>query len=201
MGMDKYNKSEIEWLSSNLVDITTLSKEFEIELRYATEDNFTGKKIYPIAVCALQASTARKLIAANGELMEKGMRLKIWDAYRPLSVQKIMWDIMPVDDFVADPSRGGSIHNGGFAVDVTLVDMDGNELEMPTGFDDFSEKASRNGCSMSPLAASNLAILTEVMKKHGFRSINTEWWHYYDEDLKERIPLDIPLEELMGCSG
>lgn len=201
MEIDKDHKKEIEQITSGLVDVSTLSKEFEIELKYATEDNFIGKKIYPIALCALQASTARKLVAANRELLEKGMRLKIWDAYRPLSVQKIMWDIMPVDDFVADPSRGGSIHNGGFAVDVTLADLNGNELEMPTGFDDFSERASRNCCSMSPLAEANLAVLTEVMKKHGFKSINTEWWHYYDEDLKERIPLDIPLEELRGCSG
>jgi len=198
MKIDKDCKKEIERLSSSLVDISTLSKEFVIELKYATDDNFTGKKIYPTALCALQASTAGKLIAANKELLEKGMRLKIWDAYRPLSVQKIMWDIMPVDDFVADPSSGGSIHNGGFAVDVTLVDSKGNELEMPTGFDDFTERASRNSCFMSPLASANLAVLTEVMKKHGFRGINTEWWHYYDEDLKERIPLDIPLEELVG---
>lgn len=201
MEVGEVYKREIESLSSSLVDISTLSKEFVIELKYATEDNFTGRKIYPIALCALQASTARKLIAANKELLEKGLRLKIWDAYRPLSVQKIMWDIMPADDFVADPSRGGSIHNGGYAVDVTLVDIEGKELEMPTGFDDFTARASRSSCSMSPMAAANLAVLTKVMKKHGFRSINSEWWHYYDEDLKERIPLDISLEELVGCSG
>ncbi len=187
---------DMEKLSSGLVDITTLSDEFEIEMKYASEDNFIGKKIYPIPLCAMQLSTARKLIGANSELLQRGMRIKIWDAYRPLSAQRIMWEVMPVDDFVADPAKGGSIHNGGFAVDVTLVDLEGKELEMPTKFDDFSEKASRNSTSMSKAAAVNLSILTDVMKRHGFSAINTEWWHYYDEALEERIPLDIPLEEL-----
>lgn len=187
---------KIETLSSNLVDIKTLTDGFEIDLKYASEDNFIGKSIYPITLCAMQICTARKLVAANKELLQRGLRIKIWDAYRPLSVQKIMWDAMPVDGFVANPFKGGSIHNGGFAVDVTLVDMEGRELEMPTGFDDFSEKASRNSPAMSEAAAANLAILTDTMVRHGFKTINTEWWHYYDEDLKERIPLDIPLEKL-----
>lgn len=187
---------EIERLSANLVDIQTLSDEFEIDLRYASEHNFTKRKIYPIPICAMQICTARKLVKANKEFMQKGLRIKIWDAYRPLSVQRIMWDAMPSDDFVANPYKGGSIHNGGFAVDVTLVDMEGRELEMPSEFDDFSEKASRNSAVMTAAAARNLSILTDVMVRHGFRTINTEWWHYYDEDIKERIPLDIPLEKI-----
>jgi D-alanyl-D-alanine dipeptidase len=197
---DKSYESEIKRLSSNLVDIKTLSDEFDIDLKYASEDNFIGKRIYPIPLCALQISTARKLIEANRELLLKGFRIKLWDAYRPLSVQKLMWDMMPVHDFVADPYMGGSIHNGGFAVDVTLVDMKGREIEMPSEFDDFSEKASRNSAAMTETAAKNLSILTDVMVGHGFRTIDSEWWHYYDEDLKERIPLDIPLEEIAGYS-
>jgi D-alanyl-D-alanine dipeptidase len=189
-------EGEIERLSSNLVDIKTLSDEFALDLKYASEDNFIGKKVYPISLCALQICTARKLIEVNKELLAKGLRIKIWDAYRPLSVQKIMWDTMPVDGFVANPFKGGSIHNGGFAVDVTLVDMEGRELEMPTEFDDFSEKASRKSIEMTEAAAKNLSILTETMTRHGFKTINTEWWHYYDEDLKERIPLDVSLETI-----
>lgn len=189
---------EIERLSSNLVDIKTLSDEFVIDLKYASEDNFIRKKIYQIPLCVMQISTAQKLIGANKELLRKGLRIKIWDAYRPLSVQKIMWDAMPVEDFIADPFKGGSIHNSGFAVDVTLVDVEGKELEMPTEFDDFSERASRNSMLMTAAAAKNLAILTDVMVRYGFKTINTEWWHYYDEDLKERIPLDIPLEAIAG---
>lgn len=189
---------EKERLAKGLVDITVLTDEFVIDLKYATDENFLERKIYPIALCAMQYSTAQKLMAANRELLGKGFRLKIWDAYRPLSVQKIMWEVLPQDDFVADPFRGGSIHNGGFAVDVTLVDMEGKELEMPSGFDDFSEKASRNNTTMTEAASRNLSVLTDAMVKHGFRTINSEWWHYNDEDLKVRNPLDVPLEELKG---
>lgn len=195
--MDKnnidYNK---KILLSNLVDIKTLSDEFEIDMKYSSEDNFTGKQIYSLSLCILQISTAKKLINANKELMEKGLKIKIWDAYRPLSAQKLMWEIMPVDDFVADPNKGGSIHNGGFAVDVTLVDLDGRELEMPTEFDDFSEKASRKSTMMTEKAAKNLSLLTNAMVRNGFKTIDSEWWHYYDEDLTERIPLDISFEEI-----
>jgi D-alanyl-D-alanine dipeptidase len=185
-----------KYLIMNLVNIEKFSDKFVIDMKYASENNFTGKKIYTLPLCALQKRTAQKLIEANKELMNKCLRIKIWDAYRPLSAQKLMWDIMPVHDYDADPSRGGSIHNSGFAVDVTIVDMQGKELEMPSGFDDFSDKASRKNLSMSEAAAKNLAILTYVMVKHGFRTIDSEWWHYYDSDLKERIPLDIPLENI-----
>ena len=166
-----HNKKYLN-LISNLVNIETLSDEFIIDMKYASEDNFTGKKIYSIPLCALQIETAKKLITANEEFLKKGLRIKIWDAYRPLSVQKLMWEIIPIHDFVADPSKGGSIHNSGFAVDVTLVDIQGKELEMPTEFDDFSDKASRNSSSMNESASKNLSILTNILVKHGFKILN-----------------------------
>jgi D-alanyl-D-alanine dipeptidase len=192
---DNFELTAVE-LSKNLVDIRRLSEDFEIEMKYASKNNFTGQKIYSIPLCSMQIGTARKLIKANSELMEKGYRIKIWDAYRPFTAQKIMWEIVPNGDFVANPNKGGSIHNCGFAVDVTLVDMNGRELEMPSEFDDFSEKASRNNINMTEIAAKNLALLTDTMVRNGFRTITSEWWHYYDEDFKERIPIDIPLEKL-----
>ena len=192
----KNSKFDENQLISNLVNIEKLSNEFVIEMKYATEDNFTRKKVYPISLCVMQLGTARKLIKANEEFLKMGLRIKIWDAYRPLSVQKLMYDIVPNDDFVANPYNGGSIHNSGFAVDITLVDMNGEEIEMPSGFDDFSEKASRNNTAMNEVAAKNLSILTDVMIKNGFVTIDSEWWHYCDEDFKERIALNIPLEEI-----
>ena len=195
MDITDYEK-KVKQLSSELVDIRKLSREFEIDIKYATEENFLGKKIYPIPLCAMQRNTALKLIEVNKELMLRGLRIKIWDAYRPLSAQKLMWNVMPVHNFVADPDKGGSIHNSGYAVDVTLVDMEGRELEMPSGFDDFSERASRLSSTMTDAARRNLAILTDVMIRHGFKTIDSEWWHYYDEDFKERIPLNISLEEI-----
>lgn len=195
MNISNYEK-KVKQLSSDLVDIRKLSQEFEIDLKYASEENFMGRKIYPVPLCAMQRNTALKLIKANKELLLKGLRIKIWDAYRPFSVQKLMWNVMPLHNFVADPNKGGSIHNCGFAVDVTLVDMEGRELEMPSGFDDFSERASRLSSTMTEAARRNLAILTDTMIRNGFKTIDSEWWHYYDGDFKERIPLDVSFEEI-----
>src|SRR6185503_14610279 len=120
------------------VKVTDLDPSIAIELRYATTNNFTGKKIYPVDVCLLRKETALKLAAANAEFKKDGYRIKIWDAYRPPYVQQIFWGILPDERYVANPFRGGSKHNRGGAVDVTLIDSEGKELEMLTGFGDFS---------------------------------------------------------------
>lgn len=197
---EKYSNSDFtaEELSRNLVDIKELSRDFIIDLKYASYNNFIGRKLYSIPLCCMQKGTAAKLIRANNELMKIEYKIKIWDAYRPFSVQKLMWSIMPDSDFVANPDTGGSIHNGGFAVDVTIVGMDGGEIEMPSEFDDFSEKAFRNSTNMTETAANNLALLTNAMVNNGFKTLDSEWWHYYDEDMKVRVPLDISLEMLQS---
>lgn len=89
---------------------------------------------------------------------------------------------MPNDDYVANPYTEGSIHNKGCAVDITLVDTNSNEIEMPPGFDDFTEKASRTNKNISPMAQQNLDLLTKVMQESGFTTINSEWWHFNDKD-------------------
>lgn len=196
--INKGSKEKITWKvnSDKLIDITKLSDEFEIEIKYATENNLTGKKIYPIDLCALQEDTAWKLIAANKDFLKMGYRIKIWDGYRPYAVQKIFWSIMPDDRFIANPFTGGSIHSSGNAVDITLVDSNGIELEMPTEFDNFTEKATRDSKEMSNAAAKNLKVLTEVMIKHGFRTIDSEWWHYEDTNSRKHTYLDVPLERI-----
>lgn len=180
-----------------LVLVRDIVPDVEIELKYATEDNFTKTQVYPHDICALQKSTAIKLKKANTELMEIGYRLKIWDAYRPLSVQKIFWNLVSDSKYVANPSTGGSKHNRGTAVDVTLVDMNGNELEMPTEFDDFTGKAARSNKDISIAAKKNVELLTNVMIKNGFTTISTEWWHYNDSDSGNYNALDVDLEEFM----
>ncbi|NLY17831.1 MAG: L,D-transpeptidase family protein [Clostridiaceae bacterium] len=180
-----------------LVLVKDIIPDIEIELKYATEDNFTKTKVYPHDICVLQKSTAMKLKKANEELMEMGYKLKIWDAYRPLSVQKIFWDLVPDSRYVANPYAGGSKHNKGTAVDVTLADMDGNELEMPAEFDDFTGKAARNNKNISETARRNVELLTNVMVKNGFTTITTEWWHYNDSDSDKYSVLDVDLEEFM----
>lgn len=179
---------------NGLVRVDDLDDTIQIELRYATANNFTGKKIYPASVCLLRKETAQKLVKANKEFRKMGYRIKIWDAYRPLQVQQILWDLVKDSRYVANPQRG-SKHNRGTAVDITLVDSEGNELVMPTGFDDFSKKASRDYEGMTEEAEKNLNMMTEVMLDCGFTTIRTEWWHFDDKDWANYPLLDIPLDE------
>lgn len=170
------------------------SDGFAVDLRYATADNFTHRQVYPQAVCVLRRGTAEKLRRANAIFRQKGCRLKIWDAYRPLSVQKLFWNILPDNRFVANPATGGSIHNRGCAVDVTLVGADGRELPMPSGFDCFTPAAYRDNPDMSPRARKNLARLTRVMAACGFETLDTEWWHYVDSERRRYPVADVPLD-------
>lgn len=170
------------------VKVTDIDDTIVTDLRYATTDNFTGQKVYPTDTCVLRLTTAKKLAAANAQVAKLGYRIKVWDAYRPVSVQKIFWSIYPDSRYVANPSTGGSVHNRGCAVDVTLVDRDGNELVMPTGFDDFSDKASPTSSAMSAEARANLDVLRDAMLGNGFTAATTEWWHYNDSD-RNKYPI------------
>ncbi len=116
----------------DLVRVLDYSKDFSIELKYATCNNFVNKTLYPASVCVLTKGTLDKLIKANNLVKKQGYRIKIWDAYRPLSVQKIMYAAAPNKKYVANPAGSGSKHNRGAAVDVTLVDKNGKEANMPT---------------------------------------------------------------------
>lgn len=177
-----------------LVDVTAVDPTLVIDLRYATADNFTGKRIYSEAKCLLLRSTAEKLAKANGELATSSYRLKIWDAYRPLSAQQILWDVVSDRSFVADPKKG-SIHNRGAAIDVTLVDKDGKDLDMPSGFDDFSEKAGIKYSGCSEEQARNRELLASVMVKYGFTRYEAEWWHFVDKESSSNPLLDVQFEE------
>jgi D-alanyl-D-alanine dipeptidase len=179
------------------VRVTDIDSSFVIDLKYATADNFTHQKVYPTDVCVLRLETAEKLAKANAEFEKSGYRIKIWDAFRPVSVQKIFWSIEPDDRFVANPATGGSVHNRGCAVDVTLVDQSGQELVMPSGFDDFTKKAYRSNPDMSAQAKADLDLLTRVMTENGFLTITTEWWHFEDSDRDnyQNADLDLALFE------
>jgi D-alanyl-D-alanine dipeptidase len=178
-------------IKESLIDLSKLKSDFAFDLKYATANNFTGRKMYASSICCLQEGTAWKLVKANEELIKKGYRIKIWDAYRPYSVQKAMWKIMPNSHFLANPYNGGSKHNKGASVDITLVDANGKELEMPSSFDEFSIKASRNNPDMTKNARKNLKILTDAMVKSGFKSISNEWWHFDDTESAKYSILDV----------
>lgn len=158
------------------------------ELMYATDRNFTGQVIYGFSDAYLRYGTVKKLAAVSADLAELGLSLKIWDSYRPVSAQFKLWEVCPNPAFVADPRKGFSSHSRGNTLDVTLVDADGNELEMPTGFDDFSAKADRDYSDCSETAAAHAELLEILMEKHGFQGYYAEWWHFSDTD-------EYPVEE------
>lgn len=180
-----------------LVRVQDIDPSIVLDLRYATENNFTKKKVYPVAVCVLRKETAQKLAAANQEFIKDGYRIKVWDAYRPPSVQKIFWGLVPDDRYVANPYKGGSRHNRGGAVDVTLIDDKGNELDMPTGFDDFSKRANPQNPFMTAEQKMNVNYLKRVMVKHGFDPYEPEWWHFDDSDWKDYPLVDVGLERFL----
>ena len=159
------------------VDIHQMNPSIILDIRYATPNNFLHQPVYPSARCFLIKEAALKINEVQKELQQIGLGLKIFDGYRPLSVQKKMWAIMPNPSYVANPAKG-SRHNRGCAVDVTLVDSAGHELPMPTEFDSFSKRAHHNFMKLPAQIRLNRWILKTVMEKHGFKPISSEWWHY-----------------------
>ena len=151
-----------------------------IDLRYATENNFTGKVIYENFDCYLRYGTVKKLIAAAEDLEEKGVYFKIWDAYRPVWAQFKLWEICPDPTFVSNPNVGFSSHSRGNTVDITLVDKEGIELLMPSAFDEFSSAADRDYSELPEEQRANALILEKVLYSHGFRGYSKEWWHFTD---------------------
>jgi D-alanyl-D-alanine dipeptidase len=179
-----------------LVDLRTAVPGVVLDVRYATPRNFLGRAVYPEAAAFLRRSTAEKLSRAAADLRARGRRLVIFDAYRPLSVQKLMWAAKPDRRFVADPARRGSIHNRGGAVDVGLAGLDGASAPMPSDFDEFGPRAAHGAAGAAPAAAANAAMLKAAMEAAGFQSLPEEWWHYQDPAAKDWPLLDIPLQEL-----
>ena len=166
---------------TSFVKLKNFSSDFVYDMKYATDDNFLKKKVYDCDECYLRMKTIKYLMDANAEFMQKGYRIKLFDCYRPLDIQKKMWEIVPNADYVADPKKG-SVHNRGGAIDITLVDAEGKELEMGTPFDFFGIKASHNYRDLPNGIIKNRAYLKEVMLKHHFKSFESEWWHYNLEE-------------------
>jgi D-alanyl-D-alanine dipeptidase len=162
---------------STFVNLKDYSKDFVYDMKYATSDNFLKAKVYDCAECFLRLKTIKALIEANAEFMKMGYKIKIFDCYRPLDIQKRMWKIVPNADYVADPAKG-SIHNRGGAVDITLVDSSGTALDMGTSFDFFGIEASHNYQNLSQEIKDNRELLKRTMMEKGFNIIDSEWWHY-----------------------
>lgn len=170
----------IEPENTDFVRVTDYIPSAAVELKYSTDDNFTGHRIYEFDDVFLRYGTVMKLKAVSTELASLGLSLKIWDGFRPVSAQFRLWEICPDPTYVANPNKGFSNHSRGYAVDLTLIDSDGIELEMPTGFDDFSSRADRDYSDCTEQAAENARLLDRIMEKYGFSGYWGEWWHFND---------------------
>ncbi len=177
--VDIDNKQEfISVIKDNdFVNVKNISSHFILDMKYATSDNFLNEIVYPCAQCYVRKEVAKALISAYRDFLEQGYRIKFFDCYRPYSVQKKMWKIFPNPGYVADP-KGGSIHNRGAALDITLTDIYGNEIDMGTDFDYFGRESHHSYLRLSDTVILNRKLLRNVMEKNGFKSIRTEWWHY-----------------------
>lgn len=162
---------------TDFVDLQQEIPSIDVDLKYATTSNFTHTKLYSNPKAFLREGTAAKLKKVAVELEKDGYRLKIWDAYRSPEVQFKLWKLVRDSRYVANPYQGYSNHSRGSAVDLTLVDLQGNNLEMPTGFDDFTGAAAR------VKENANAKYLEQIMVKNGFKPLATEWWHFDDQDL------------------
>ena len=172
---------------SDFVRLKDLSSDFVYELKYATPDNFLKQAVYDCGECYLRKSTAEALAKANKAFIQLGYRIKLFDCYRPLSVQKKMWKILPGTHYVANPAKG-SKHNRGAAVDLTLVDAQGKELNMGTPFDFFGKEAHHTYTQHSKEVLENRKLLKETLDKFNFKSIYSEWWHYeYRPEMQSKV--------------
>lgn len=162
---------------ASFVYLEELSDGFAYDMRYATDNNFLKQKVYECDKCVIRTEVAQALLKANEGFKKLGYKIKFFDCYRPLDVQKKMWEVFPNPKYVANPQYG-SIHNRGGAVDITLENEDGQELDMGTGFDHFGEEAHHAYQNLSPEVLKNRKLLKEGMESAGFSPIRTEWWHY-----------------------
>lgn len=163
----------------NLVDLSQLDNRLRFDIRYAGSNNFMGKPLYPVARALLQKPAAEALLRAHDRLRSQGYGLMIFDAYRPWRVTREMWDKHPhYRDYLADPLKG-SRHNRGCAIDLTLYDLKtGNQVDMPSGYDEFTERAHPDYQGGSAAARKTRDILRAAMEAEGFKVYENEWWHF-----------------------
>ena len=166
--------------SKKMVELKTVVPNIQYDLRYATVNNFMHQQVYKEGSHTfLRLIVARALGRVQQELNEKDLSLKIWDAYRPYSVTEKMWELIKDERYVADPKKGSG-HNRGIAVDLTIIDRTtGKELDMGTGFDNFTDTAHQTFKNLPLEILNNRGLLKTVMEKNGFVAMETEWWHFF----------------------
>ena len=183
---------------ADLVELTTLDPSIHLDIRYATSNNLVGRPVYEEARAFLQRPAAEAVVRANQALRAKRYVLLVFDGYRPWSVTKIFWDVTPPENrkFVADP-KVGSKHNRGCAVDLSLYDLGTRlEVEMPSPFDEMSDRASPTFAGGTPAQREHRDLLSAAMVREGFLVEPDEWWHFDYKDWKDYRILDIPFRDI-----
>jgi len=175
--------------TKSLVSLQRFIPQLVVELKYATKNNFTHQVLYENASAYARLPVAEAMKKINVKLTQKGLGLKVFDAYRPYEITKKMWKVVHDERYTANPANGSG-HNRGTSVDVTLVNLlTGEELEMPTAFDDFSIKAHHNYMKLPQEIIKNRELLKKTMEEFGFVSLRTEWWHYSLPNAASRFEL------------
>lgn len=192
-----YKNSIINEKSKQLISLQRVVPQILVDLKYATTNNFTHRVLYENAAAYGRLEVAMALKKINAELNKSGLGLKVFDAYRPYQVTRKMWKLVHDERYTANPAKGSG-HNRAAAVDVTLVNLSTKrELTMPTGFDDFSEKAHHDYMNLPEDALKNRRLLRLTMEKFGFVALSTEWWHYSLPNAAKRFELlDLSFDQL-----
>jgi zinc D-Ala-D-Ala dipeptidase len=195
--LKQYKQQVVDDSLKEMVELKTVIPGIIYDLRYATVNNFTHEKLYKSGNSTfLRLPVATALNEAEKELNKKGLGLKIFDAYRPYSVTVKMWNLIKDERYVADPSKGSG-HNRGTAVDLTIIDLKtSKELNMGTGFDNFTDSAQQSFTDLPEDILQNRKLLKSVMEANGFIPLSTEWWHYYWNKASDFELLDIGFRKL-----
>jgi zinc D-Ala-D-Ala dipeptidase len=184
--------------AKKMVELKSVAPKIVYDLRYATVNNFMHRRMYSKNTrhTFMRSAPAGALAAVQQELNDQGLTLKIFDAYRPYAVTVRFWELVKDERYVANPAKGSG-HNRGLAVDLTIINLStGHELDMGTGFDNFTDTAHHAFTQLPQNVLQNRKLLKEIMLKHGFSLFETEWWHYYWPNDRNYEVLDIPFNKL-----
>lgn len=184
--------------ASGLIALRTLPLPPIEEIRYASAYNFARQRLYPAAVAFLHTDAAEALQRVQRALASEGLGLKVFDGYRPLSVQRRLWQLVQDERYVANPARNAGRHTRGTAVDLTLVDASGNELAMPTPYDEFSPRAHIASTEGTDEQRRNAWRLGAAMSEQGFVPFDFEWWHFDLRGWEAYPALDLSFEALLA---
>ncbi len=188
---------ELNKREAKLIELVKLDPTIRLDIRYATENNFVGKQVYPAARAFLQKPAAKAVASVHKKLRKQGLGLVIFDGYRPWAITKLFWEVTPEDKrkFVANPEKG-SKHNRGCAVDLSIFDLKtGALLPMPSGYDEFTERASPNYTGGTEEETRNREMLRKLMEDAGFTVNPNEWWHFDFKNWEDYAIYDISFEE------